>query len=350
MYLPYLNLAPAEMLALETLPEGDKDALRPAFPLRRWTTSKALEKTFARISKAFGDRPAFLFPPEATSEPEEGSVAAELNALLEPTDGYAAWCALLGSHERRQFIPALQLGDASQFDIQAQRLVALGRGVAILLPRTAFPFAGTISQRTAQHSNGGMGATFFLDLGRETRHLLLQELELRQIGETILTNCPFAKISVTCSTFPESFDSKVSQEIYERSLFQRLRLHFGERIAYSDRGSARVEKGGGGGNLPYPRVDYPLAAEWRFYRTQTSMDYKGGYQEISKKLIDSPLWDPRLRVWGTQMIEKTKIGDATGISSPARSTAVRINLHLHRQLWFDEPQRLYDTDDDWTDD
>lgn len=349
MYLPYLNLAPAEMLALETLPEGDKDALRPAFPLRRWTTTKDLDKTFARISKAFGARPAFLFAPEATIEAEDGSVAAELNRLLNSSDGYAAWCALMATPKCQQFIPALQLRDASEFDLQAQRLVALGRGVTVLLPRNAFPFANTISQRTAHHSDGGRGVTFFFDLGRETRHLLLQEAELRQIGETVLNNCPHARIAVTCSTFPDSFDSKTSQEIYERSLFQQLRRHFGDHIAYSDRGSARVEKGGGGGNLPYPRVDYPLATEWRFYRTQTPLEYKGGYQDISKKLMEGSLWDPRLRVWGTQMIEKTKNGDETGISSPARSTAVRINLHLHRQLWFDQPHRLYDTDDDWSD-
>jgi hypothetical protein len=56
------------------------------------------------------------------------------------------------------------------------------------------------------------------------------------------------------------------------------------------------------------------------------------------------------RVWGTQMIERTALGDPDAITSPVRATAARINIHLHRQLFYDDPGAgLYDTDEEWTD-
>ncbi len=106
---------------------------------------------------------------------------------------------------------------------------------------------------------------------------------------------------------------------------------------------------GGGGGEPYPRIDYPQFQEWCFFRAEGPRRYKGGYLDLARDLIENPIWDPDVRVWGTQMIEKTKMGEEDGISSPARSTAVRINLHLHRQLWFDRPEQIYDTDDVWQD-
>ena len=69
----------------------------------------------------------------------------------------------------------------------------------------------------------------------------------------------------------------------------------------------------------------------------------------AEKLLDNepPIFDALLRVWGTQMIERTANGDPTAIKTPARSTAVRINLHLQRQTFFNDPIGLYDTEDDW---
>jgi hypothetical protein len=64
---------------------------------------------------------------------------------------------------------------------------------------------------------------------------------------------------------------------------------------------------------------------------------------------DEGAWDAGLRLWGTQMIERTSLGDPDAITSPARATATRINIHLHRQLFFDDPDGLYETDEDWSD-
>ena len=74
------------------------------------------------------------------------------------------------------------------------------------------------------------------------------------------------------------------------------------------------------------------------------------YRFQAQTLIDDlEVWDPELRLWGTQMIERTSLGDLDAIISPARSTAVRINIHLHQQLFYGEPGSLHATDEDWVD-
>ena len=74
------------------------------------------------------------------------------------------------------------------------------------------------------------------------------------------------------------------------------------------------------------------------------------YEDAANALIVSDEWDENLWIWGTQMIGRTALGDQHAIISPARSTAVRINIHLHRQTFYDAPpDELYDTEDDWED-
>lgn len=350
MYRPLLNLAPAEMIALEKLPERDKDELHPIFPLRPWLTTKTLDQAFDRLEKAYGTRSAVLLPPAVPSEAKVGGPSDEIRALLDPFDGYLRWCELFSEGRGQHLTPGLQITHAAQFDRQAERLFALGRGAAVSLTRSAFPFVGAIAERVAAHTPDGMGVTFLIDLGKQGRTFLIQVAELTPICDRLLAACPAATIAVCSSSFPDSFDKISSQEIYERQLFSALKAKYGENLQYSDRGSARAESRGGGG-VPFPRIDYPLAAEWRFYRTEVQTDWSVGYQGLAEKLMkDSAIWDPLLRIWGTQMIEKTKLEQAGAIASPARSTAVRINLHLHRQLWFGQPEKLYDTDDDWSDD
>lgn len=337
------------MVALEELPERDKDALLPIFQLKPWLSSLTLDKAFDRIQKSYGERRAFLLAPDKTANDGDRPALAEANALLEPGGGFSTWCDLFETGRASNFIPSLQLTDAGEFDAQAARLVALGRGVVVSFVRSAFSFIPAIARRTAAHTQGGAGVTFLIDLKRQTRTLLVQEAELTSIIDTILGICPAAQIAVTASSFPDSFGSCSSQEIYERSLYEALRKRFGPSLAYSDRGSARAEKPGGGGGVPFPRIDYPQFREWCFFRAEGPRPYKGGYLDLARDLIENSIWDPDVRIWGTQMIEKTKMGEEDGISSPARSTAVRINLHLHRQLWYDQPEQIYDTDDVWQD-
>jgi len=122
-------------------------------------------------------------------------------------------------------------------------------------------------------------------------------------------------------------------------------------LIYSDRGSARVERQSGGGGLPAPRIDYPLVADWKFFRCEDGTTGFDGYQAQAEALIATEaegIWNPHLRVWGTQMIERTAAGDTSAIGSPQKATAARINLHLQRQTFYANPGEAEDTDEDWS--
>ena len=73
------------------------------------------------------------------------------------------------------------------------------------------------------------------------------------------------------------------------------------------------------------------------------------YQEAAIEVMNSEYWDAELRLWGTQMIEKTSLGDQYGITSANRATAVRINLHLYQQLHYFDVLKSLDTEEDWVD-
>ena len=127
-------------------------------------------------------------------------------------------------------------------------------------------------------------------------------------------------------------------------------------MIYSDRGSARADRITGGGGIPSPRIDYPLPNDWRFVREEFD-DYANPYEgekemlytRAANTIMDQGYWNPELHVWGTQMIELTGKGDEFGIRSAMKSTSVRINIHLHQQLYYDSPIELMDTDEDWED-
>lgn len=344
-YLPVLSLRPAEMQALGELPDATKDRLLPIIHLRAWMTAHMLESGLNRVKEAYGERPVVV----AVSEPEVVEklrpVHLELDQLRLPDDGYRNWCQFIEATPN--YIPAMQLRDLANFGNQLQRFYALGRGVVIIIERDALPGLVAIAQAVAQITHAGLDVCFVLDLGMGWRDPLGQAVFVQHWCEQVWAACPLSTVSISASSFPADFVGRTDQDIYERILFNEVKAQVGDRpLVYSDRGSARFERQRGGGGLPAPRIDYPLAASWRFFRSEKiGFD---GYHEQAENLKDlSGLFDPLLRIWGTQMIERTAAGDSAAIKTPARSTAVRINLHLHRQTFFGDPVGLYDTEDDW---
>ena len=73
------------------------------------------------------------------------------------------------------------------------------------------------------------------------------------------------------------------------------------------------------------------------------------YTEIAKEIVSQDYWNDELHIWGTEIIVYTSKGDFIGINSPARSTAVRLNIHMYNQIHYDEVIEDVDSDDDWED-
>lgn len=347
-YVPILLIRPGEMRALDELPDTTKDLLLPLIPLRPWVGAHHLSSALEKIAEAYGDRPTIV----GVGEPEpyqDRPVFNELAALRDPNGGFANWRDFIAADEHRNFIPLVQFSpDPANEVAQLVAFHELGRGLVLHVPDFLFENLAGLIERVATNTGGGQGVLFILDW-RTVRgdHLFRAAIAL-QLIQNIRDQCPHATIALSASSFPTEFDGVTAQDIFERRLFNEVIGAGAERVIYSDRGSARAEQMGGGGGLPYPRIDYPLMGQWLFFRNNLQ-NGAVGYQAQARALAVSPHWNPDLRVWGTQMIERTISLDPSAITSPQRATAARINLHLHLQTFYGQPEMALETEDDWDD-
>lgn len=347
VYLPLLSLRPAEMRALEELPNLTKDRLLPVVHLRPWVGSHRLENATARIAEAYGNRPVVIAMGER-EQPNERPVHAELQSLRDHKRGFDQWCTFFDKNAN--YIPAIQYSpNTTDEEEQIARLYELSRGLVVIIEKPAFPAIEIIARRVGERTGGGNGVCFIVDFGIASRDHLQVAMIASGYIDMIRRHAPASFVALSASSFPDTFVGMSDQPIYERRLFDSLPAK--HRMIYSDRGSARVERQTGGGGLPAPRIDYPLTADWKFYRCDDGTTGFNGYKKQAVQLIKTErdgIWNPRLRVWGTQMIERTAAGDTSAIGSPQKATAARINLHLQRQAFYANPDQAEDTDEEWS--
>lgn len=349
-YLPALEVRPAEMLALQELPEKDKSAITPLFRLRPWATAHRLESALGRISQAFGARPFFLelSEPEPVLPGKVREVHRELAALRDPAGGFRNWCDFFTVAGRENMIPVPLLSDPQNYVQQVRILYGLGRGILVRIDSKFAHVAEAIVATTADLTAGGERVTLVLDLGKQGHKLPTHSADILSDLHRLAAAAPCASLVLCASSFPDGFTSIENQLIYERSLYEAIKSSV-PGLVYSDRGSARAERQLGGGGAPAPRIDYATADAWHFFRDSSGGDRLKGYEGQAARLMSSPIWDKKLRLWGCQMIEKTAFGDETGITSANRATAARINIHIHQQIYYGRGDELYETDEDWVD-
>ncbi|MFL7009798.1 beta family protein [Enterovibrio norvegicus] len=362
-YHPILAISPSEMAALEQLPNHDKDKILPIFALKNWLAAKKLENVTARIEKSMGKRYwiADLDKNCITDEKnidENGAykrpVFEEIKLLLDSSNDYSNWFEFIKKQDYA--IPTVQteLVESEESLInQIIKLNSLNRGLVV---RIDMPTVSTeklnLTIRAIRKSEC-KDILFLLDFNDINRFLLLETEQYIALLEKISSWIPFAVFAISGTSFPNSFSGSYRGElpIYERQLFNTIskRLHH-MRIVYSDRGSARAERQSGGAGQPPPRIDYPLKDDWRFVRKEPDGRERNDlYFQAADEVMSSEYWNPNIALWGTQMIEKTRLRDPYGITNPQRATTVRINIHLYLQLHYYDSVDELDTDEEWED-
>ncbi|WP_288741412.1 hypothetical protein, partial [uncultured Rheinheimera sp.] len=278
-YTPILSISPAEMSAIEELPEKDKDLILPVFSLRGWVGSQKLESTIKRIKKSIGSR-VWVANVDETFFTENADylltgkypreVFHQLKRLVVPDNGYNNWFEFLTENEKA--IPTLLWGDIRELETQIHLLTSLNRGLVIIVTAKTNPFE--VKEVFRVLSLNKMNNVFImLDLGQIDSHHLAQYPSIANQLQNLSASLPEALFSISASSFPSSFSGYNRGEIpiYERLLFNKVREKCNDlRLVYSDRGSARSEKISGGGGIPAPRIDYPLKNDWRFIREEFS--------------------------------------------------------------------------------
>lgn len=367
-YAPILSIRPAEMTAIEELPDKAKNIMLPIIPIKGWVGSKKLNNSIERIHKAIGQRhwiadidSSFIGPDKKKSSDGKypRDVFYEVEDLLSPDDGYSNWHQYLNTEELSKAIPTIQLQDKNQLGRQIERLSSLNRGLVARFTIDDINSGMHIETLTKLAEMRITDALIIFDYGQVSNEILTFASAISTMMKNAHRVLPNALICLSCSSFPSSFSnySHGTNSIYERRLYNIISSECSDiRMIYSDRGGARAESIGGGGGIPNPRIDYPYANEWFFIlkkfndnKNPQAGEKEALYEKIAQEIMSSPYWQPNLNVWGTQIIELTCKREKYGINSPMRATAVRLNIHMHQQLYYDDPDELMDTDEEWTD-
>ncbi|WP_349972370.1 beta family protein [Pseudomonas caspiana] len=366
-YMPILAIGPAEMMALEQLPDKDKDQMLPVFPLKGWLGAHRLENTIKRIEKSIGKRQwiadidekflsenkVFLFTGSYPSKP----VFQEVAQLLNPKNGYENWFLFVKGIENA--VPCLQHEHLEESENQIQKLSSLDRGLVLRIqPNDAnLEKHSNLIKTISRHAKGETLVIYDLeniDSNFEERIYILEKFIIE--AKNNLANLT---IAISSTSFPSGFagQSQGENSIYERILFNTVeQKNIFSPVIYSDRGSTRAQKQSGGAGTPPPRIDYPLKKDWKFVRREVDDDApnskerrKAAYIEIAQEITNSNYWIPELRLWGTQQIEITADSNDFGVYTPQKSTAVRINIHLFNQLHYNQNFDVVNTDEEWVD-
>lgn len=315
------------MSALEETLPADKDKLLPYINLQPWGVSRQFENTMARVEAAVGHRPIIVDLAIDSNPDTRRPVHDTLDILRDSRNGYANWYAFLQEHEN--YIPAVQLTDLDELASQLDAVQNLNRGAVFRLTEQMFRFAPDIA-RQFRGVDDESSLLFVLDFQRQNRELLNRAAASIALAEGIRAELASAFISFSASTFPDSFVDLTHQDIFERRFFNLVVDQLGtDNTIYCDHGSVRAEREGGGGGAPAPRIDNARPHVWHFFREADEEDRPTAYQMAASAAMRSASWH-NLGIWGTQQIRITAAGGGA-IESPVRSTAVRINIHLHAQ-------------------
>jgi Beta protein len=348
-YVPTIFLRAAELLAVKQLPDSAKDKLTPIFCLKPWKTAKLLSSAMGQISKSFGNRKFFLDidPFVEITEVKRPAQEEYLN-LISSDNGNQNWIEFFNMHENAY--PCIIVNHGKIQAIQHQ-VKAFSEREKFFLVRlnisNSIDFDGiTDAVCQVEHANFG----FVIDVGW-SRDLMGRAVWAdARIKRIVAGKGDSVPIILTGSSFPDSFDGFAlgdQVEVRERVFFDQLKaINNVARLVYGDWASSRSPTEGGGGNPIPPRIELATARNWEIYRLKED---KGGFRQAALSAQKSPNFKKTAGIWPNYMIEATALGDPNGISSQQMSAAVRINMHLYQQLYFDEPGLPPDSDDEYVD-
>ena len=346
-YAPTIAIRPAEMRALEELPESDKSAILPMVLLAPWVGSLALDRSMDRLKAAYGDRFFFLdIDRDYVSSNAGNSAQQQFLALRSGEAALSNWRGFVERHE--QAIPVIQTRSVPLAEILGQIDWAerLGRGFAFRFddPSSGISEAALSAISQVGHAEFGV----FLD-SRWAADSSIHQLWLRSNAEVVVRQAPGAPIVVASTNFPREFsqvEGLVQKTIQSRRVFATLRQALNQPVlVYGDWGSTKPRSYDRSGP-PLPRIDYATRSDWVIAR---SKDQTWSYATAAQRLVKSDFWRKEVSVWGSNMIERTALGDSFAITSPAKAVAARVNLHLHLQANYARPDGVIDTDDPWVD-
>ena len=354
-YLVTLGVRPAELRGLKELPGRTKDRLRPLLLLAPWLATSPLSRALEKFEDAYSSRAYFVDVDTYYRLNDNINEAKELWRRLarKPAD-IQAWWHLLEDFPFAH--PCLLLVNQPIEEVWQQIVWARERGrtFCIRMNLTATSGSGippwmlTLVEQLAAEGANDYAVVFEFGWVKDP-------LEVAAIASAY-TRTFFSKIpadvpvAVSCTSFPNDFtpyDGGCEVPFTNRDLMaevQRSTNH--PKIIFGDWGSTRP-RSYGHASQPKNRIDFPSDRSWLFARDQAE---SVGLQEAAQRILANPLWTGDLGIWGEQLIEGTAAGQNFAIDTMAQMYSVRINIHLHRQAFYNDLPLPSSLDEEWSDD
>jgi hypothetical protein len=339
-YVPLLHARLAEIRALRELPDVSKNLLVPVFKLRPWLNSKTFDRAVEVVEEAVGNR-LYGFDLDRTKyqtdPPPEKEAAVNFSGLFDSSNSYEQYYNLIEAGANRVPVfrdPALE---NPQIDGQLDRIEAIGRGFFVRVQPAQSGALMEIAQRTFDRNIDN--PVFIIDCGWG-RDILSSAALATTLAQNLIDISEEFEVVVAGSSFPDAFSdlgTRFSISAIERQLFKEVRRQINTgKLIYGDWGSTRPPTD----PVPMrnvPRIDTALPTNWIGWRSSDGETY---VQVANRTIVDSE-WDGSLGIWGEYMILATAAEEEIRIKSPAMAAAVRVNLHLHQQANFDNPDGLH---------
>ncbi|MBX9463598.1 MAG: beta family protein [Aquamicrobium sp.] len=352
-YVPTLAIRASEMNGLEFLPGATKERMTPCILLAPWANSSTLQKAIERVERAFRNQNYFLdIDRDYEFTNLESPPQQELLALLNPNNAFENWCRFVAQHE--WVWPCVQTRGQTEDAIrnQIERFQEIGRAycMRIFMNRVPDNITEVVSAFAA---SGAADYAIILEGGWTQDPLTLAVWFDGMIGGILEAIDATVPIVLSCTSMPKlftDFDGGITRVPFSnRMLVDQIRQRRSNRsrIIYGDWGSTRPREPAGFANRPLDRVDYPTRIAWDIARNKTqSWDFRQSAQAI----VNSADWDGKLGIWGEEQILNTTISPALGIDTPQKNVAARVNIHLHRQAFYDVGNLSgINLDEDWED-
>ena len=352
LYVPTLAIRASEMNGLQFLPRATKEKMTPCILLAPWANSTSLDKAIERVDKAFRGQNFFLdIDRDYEFTNLESAPQQKLVELLNPANAYENWCEFVGDHEH--IMPCVQTRGQNEREIRTQieRFQEADRNYCLRLYMNRFP--PNVEEIVAAFAASGAADYAIILEGGWTRDPLNLAVWFESVMSGHLVEID-AKVPtvLSCTSMPKmftTFDNGVSTvEFTNHQLVQQIQRNSNRSsIVYGDWGSTRPREPSGFGMRPIDRIDYPTDRAWYIARNKED---EWDFKRAAAAIIASSQWQGDLGIWGEEMIESTAINEELGIDTPQKNVAARVNIHLHRQAFYDaENIGGMDLDEDWED-
>ncbi|MBO6816187.1 MAG: beta family protein [Rhizobiaceae bacterium] len=348
-YIPTLCVRPAEMRALEELPETDKDLLFPFILLSPWVGSNELKSSIDRLEKSYGSRTFILgIDRYYNHQSPKRQAQFDIISMLKGEDNFKEYYDFASDIEQAIPCAFLREDNYACLEIQIDRCLALGRGVVLSIDKNRSVISNNLTSLISQYDPKDIAV--HID-GGWSKNEQIDALWYINVCKSIYSQNEKCAIVVSCSSFPKGFDNVegvIDIPIGSRQLFNEVSGNFNnETIIYGDWASTKP-RSDERGSQPRPRIDYALHDKWVISRKWTlgSKD-NWDYDDAANNLIESEFWPSSINVWGEMRIQQTALGMAFSIENAPANVAARINVHLHQQTNFGGV--IISTDDVWED-